>query len=270
MARAPGAIHITHPVGGADLTITLMQLISQRLRRRTSTAGGDPLITYYDLGTGERTELSAITVSNWVDKTCGLLTDEYGLDIGDEVLLDVARTHPGHWVTACLELACFRLGVTAVVPDSDGSGARLVVTGPLYDPAISVAAGLGADLLACSLHPLGLPFAEPLPDGVADFALEVRGQPDQFTAVPVPADQVAWRSSDISVTQAEVDAVPGSAHRRLLRPTTAWPTLRDGVLAALVGGGSVLVAVGDDDAALQRIQATEGVEVQATGVGETT
>ena len=240
-----------------------MQLISQRLRRRTSTAGADPLVTYYDLGTGERTELSAITFSNWVDKTCHLLADEYGLDIGDVVLLDVARTHPGHWITACLELACWRLGVTVAV--DDGAGARLVVAGPMYEPAIEVAAELAADLLACSLHPLGLPFAERLPDGVADYTLEVRGQPDQFAAVPVRGDEPAWRSPEATLTQTELDAVEGllavegSARRRLLRPTTPWPTARDGILAALIGDGSVVVVVGEDEAALERIRRTENV-----------
>ena len=235
-----------------------MQLISQRLRRRTSTAGADPLVTYYDLETGERTELSAISFSNWVDKTCHLLTDEYGLDLGDVVQLDVARTHPGHWITACLELACWRLGVTVAV--DDGAGARLVVAGPMYWPAMEVAARLGADLLACSLHPLGLPFAERVPEAAADYALEVRGQPDQYAAVPVPPDQTAWRSAEATLSQAEIDAVTGSTRRRLLRPSTPWSTVRDGVLAALVGGGSVVVAVGDDDAALHRIRVTENVE----------
>lgn len=237
-----------------------MQLISQRLRRRTSAAGGDPLITYYDLGSGERTELSAVTVSNWVDKTCYLLTDEYGLDLGDIVLLDVARTHPGHWVTACLELACCRIGVTVAV--DDGAGARLVVAGPLYATAAEQAIGLGADLLACSLHPLGLPFAERVPDGVADYSLEVRGQPDQYLPVPVPPDELAWRSTEATLSQAEIDAVGGSSQRRLLRPSTPWPTLRDGVLAALVGGGSVVVVVGDDEAALDRIRATENISAE--------
>jgi uncharacterized protein (TIGR03089 family) len=234
-----------------------MQLISRRLRRRTDAAGGDPLITYYDLVTGERTELSAVTVSNWVDKTCYLLADEYGLDLGDVVLLDVARTHPGHWVTACLQLACWRLGVTVAV--DDGVGARLVVAGPLYPTAAEIATDLGADLLACSLHPLGLPFAERVPEGVADYSLEVRGQPDQYEAVPVPGGQLAWRSPEATVTQAELDATDGSPLRRLLRPTTPWPTARDGIVASLVGGGSVVVVVGDDDAALERVRSTENV-----------
>lgn len=250
-------------------TISTMQGISGRLRRRTATTGGDPLITYYDLDTGERTELSAITTSNWVDKTCHLLVDEYGLDVGDVVLLEVARTHPGHWVTAIWELACWRLGVTVAVADGNGGGnvdgeghaegARLVVTGAAYDDAVGVAAGLGADLTACSLHPLALPFPGVLPDGVADYALEVRGQPDQFSAVPVPADQAAWRSAEAELTQADLEAFPASAERVLVRPGPPWATVRDGVLAALLGGGSVVVVVGEDDAALERIRETENL-----------
>jgi len=163
-------------------------------------------------------------------------------------------------VTACLELACWRLGVTVAV--DDGAGARLVIAGPRYSTAVETAEVLGADLLACSLHPLGLPFTEKLPAGVADYALEVRGQPDQFAAVPVPRDEPAWRSAEAALTQADLDAVDGSSARRLLRPSTPWPTVRDGVLAALVGGGSVVDVVGDDEAALERIRATENVDVE--------
>lgn len=239
-----------------------MQLISERLRRRTATAGADPLVTYYDLGTGERTELSAVTVTNWVNKTCNLLADEYGLDLGDLVLLDVARTHPGHWVTVCLELACWSLGVTVVVERDDGvdPGVRLVVAGPLYTSAAEHATELGADLLACSLHPLALPFAERLPDGAADFSLEVRGQPDQYAAVTVPGDAAAWRSTEAVRTQTELAVERESTQRRLLRPSTPWATARDGVVAALIGGGSVVVAVGVDDAALERIRETENID----------
>ncbi len=243
-----------------------MQLISRRLRRRTSSAGADPLITYYDLGSGERTELSAVTVSNWVEKTCYLLTDEYGLDLGDIVLLDVARTHPGHWVTACLELACWRIGATVAVDgghDADGGAdARLVVAGPDYGAVVARAAELGADVLACSLHPLGLPFTERLPAGVTDYSLDVRAQPDQYAAMPVPTDAPAWRSAEVALTQAELDNVAGSADRRLIRPTTPWPTVRDGILAALIGGGSLVVVVGEDDAALARIRTTENVRAE--------
>lgn len=241
-----------------------MRSISQRLSQRTRSAGGDPLITYYDLGTGDRTELSAITVSNWVDKTCALLAHEHGLDLGDVVLLDLARTDPGHWVTAIWELACWRLGGCVAVGDAPGSWTgpepRLVVAGPEYAPAAELAAGLGADLLACRLHPLGLPFAERLPVGVIDYGLEVRGQPDQFAAGPVPGTEPAWRSSEAGLSQAELAALAGSPARRMLRPATPWQAVRDGVVSALIGGGSVVVVVGDDGTALQRIRETEMVE----------
>lgn len=237
-----------------------MQLISQRLRRRTSAAGGDPLITYYDLGSGERTELSAVTVSNWVDKTCNLLTDEYGLDLGDIVLLDVARTHPGHWVTACLELACWRIGATVGLDNAADS--RLMVAGPRYAAVAERAKEVGSDVLACSLHPLGLPFATRLPEGVADYSLEVRGQPDQYAPASVSPGELAWRSAEATLTQAELGAVEGSSRRRLVRPATPWPTVRDGVLAALIGGGSVVIVVGEDEAALERIRATENIEAE--------
>ena len=239
-----------------------MQLISQRLRRRTAQAGADPLVTYYDLGTGERTELSAVTVTNWVHKTCNLLVDEYGLDLGDLVLLNVARTHPGHWVTVCLELACWSLGVTVAIDGGDDAdaGVRLVIAGPLYPTAAEHATELGADLLACSLHPLGLPFAERLPDGVADFSLEVRGQPDQHASVAVPGDELAWRSAEATLTQTELAVARESTQRRLLRPSTPWATARDGIVAALIGGGSVVAVVGDDESALERIRKTENIE----------
>ena len=116
------------------------------------------------------------------------------------------------------------------------------------------------ELLACSLHPLGLPFAEKLPAGVADFSLEVRGQPDQFAGPTVSADLPAWRSVEATLTQAEVATVDGTSGRRLLRPSTPWSTARDGIVAALVGGGSVVVVVGDDDAALERVRVTENVD----------
>ena len=233
-----------------------------RLHRRTTTAGADPLVTYYDLGTGERTELSAVTVTNWVHKTCHLLVDEYGLDLGDVVELDVARTHPGHWVTICVELACWTLGVTVAVDGGADAeaGVRLVVAGPLYPSAAEHATELGADLLACSLHPLGLPFVEKLPDGVADFSLEVRGQPDRYAAAAVPGEVPAWRSDDVFLTQAELAASRESTQRRLVRPSTPWSTARDGIVAALIGGGSVVMVVGDDEAALERIHETENIE----------
>jgi len=60
-------------------------LLAERLRQRVRLNGSAPLLTYYDLASGERTELSAISFSNWVDKTSNLLVDELAVDEGDVV-----------------------------------------------------------------------------------------------------------------------------------------------------------------------------------------
>ncbi len=38
-----------------------------------------PRITYYDDATGERIELSAVTLANWAAKTANFLSDEFAL-----------------------------------------------------------------------------------------------------------------------------------------------------------------------------------------------
>ena len=44
-----------------------------------------PRITYYDDATGERIELSTVTLANWAAKTANLLRDEYGAGPGSAV-----------------------------------------------------------------------------------------------------------------------------------------------------------------------------------------
>ena len=45
-------------------TMPVVPTLAELLARRVRTDGSAPLITYYDLGSGERTELSAITFAN--------------------------------------------------------------------------------------------------------------------------------------------------------------------------------------------------------------
>ena len=52
-----------------------------------------PRITYYDDATGERIELSAVTLGNWAAKTANLLRDELGAGPGSRV----AVLLPAHW-----------------------------------------------------------------------------------------------------------------------------------------------------------------------------
>jgi uncharacterized protein (TIGR03089 family) len=232
------------------------ELISQVLRHRVRERGGDPLITYYDLGSGERTELSAVTVGNWVDKTSNLLVNELLLEPGEPVELALAASHPGHWVTFIWQLACWQVG--AVVTLEHGPSAAVLVAGP----ASGWTAGPTTQVLLCSLHPLGLGLALPPDPPALDYAVEVRSQPDQHAAMPQSGLAVAWLAPAVRRTQAElVDPAYASAARRLIRAGEPWPTTRDALLAPLIGGGSTVLVVGDlDDERLTAIAAQEKAE----------
>ena len=232
------------------------ELISARLRRRMRENGGAPLVTYYDLASGERTELSGVTFGNWVDKTCNLLVDELMLDAGDPVELAVAQTHPGHWVSLVWALACWQVG--APVTLGRPTDARLVVCGPDY-PAYAAS----HDLVACSMHPLGLGFAQPLPGAIVDYSLEVRAQPDSYAVVPQPGSALAWLDPERQLTQSDlVGLTAGPGKRLLVQPTDPWTTVSLALVTPLLTGGSSVIVVGSDLDRLNRIARQEQVDLK--------
>jgi uncharacterized protein (TIGR03089 family) len=230
----------------------MSELISGRFRRWVRERGASPLLTYYDLAAGERTELSGVSVANWVDKTSNLLVDELGVDQGEAVELALAESNPGHWVTMVWQLACWQVG--AVVTLGRLTAATVVGAGPGGPGAVSIPGGTppeppggvasGAQVLVCSLHPFGLPLTEPPPAGVLDYALEVRGQPDQHPALPQSGAAPAWHDPARQLSQAELLMVEATDRRRLIRPDEAWATTRAALIAPLLGAGSSVVVVG--------------------------
>ena len=102
-------------------------LLAERLRQRVRTNGSAPLYTFYDLGSGARTELSATSMSNWVDKTSNLLEDELGAAEGEVISMPLAAEAPGHWLTAVWQLACWQVGL--VVDLDNPTLPAAVVTG---------------------------------------------------------------------------------------------------------------------------------------------
>ena len=236
-----------------------MPLIAELLARRVRSDGASPLLTHYDAGTGARTELSATTVANWVAKTSNLLTDELLLDPGAPVELLVAEHHPGHWMTLVWALACWQTG--AVVTLGRAADAALVVCGPAYadvDPG-------SADLVACSLHPLGLGFSTALPAGVVDYAAEVRAQPDRWSGPTVAAGAPAWRDEDRTLDQTQLltgaeSTAERAPERRLVRPGEPWSTVRDAIVTPLRDGGSSVVLAGSlDERRIAQVVAAERV-----------
>lgn len=226
-------------------------LVTDRLRHRVGNNGSAPLLTYYDLDSGERTELSAISFSNWVDKTSNLLVDELAAESGDAISMPLALEAPGHWLTAAWQLACWQVGLAVDLTDSNLTAA--VVTGRRwqgYEPR---------EVYACALHPLGFGFTEPLPSGVHDYAIDVRRHADKFFGLPPDPDAIAWVDANRSLTQADVIKVEGPPARRLVRVGDPWATCRDGIVTALLTDGSAVIVVGGDTDQLARLAQTERV-----------
>jgi uncharacterized protein (TIGR03089 family) len=146
-----------------------------------------PLLTHYDDATGERVELSATTLDNWVAKTANLLQDEF--DIGPGSTVAVAL--PVHWQTAAVLLGIWSCGAAVVDTAAEDDGRLSDVDVVLAEqdrlPALEDA-GI-EELLGLSLHPLGMGMAGY--EGPArDFALEVRVHGDVYVPYEV-ADPAA-------------------------------------------------------------------------------
>lgn len=137
-----------------------------------------PLLTHYDDATGERVELSATTLDNWVAKTANLLQDEF--DVGPGSAVAVAL--PVHWQTAAVLLGIWSCGATVVdiAAEDEGrlTGVDVVLAAQDRLPALEDA-GDDAELLGLSLHPLGGGMAG-YTGPARDFALEVRTHGDRF------------------------------------------------------------------------------------------
>ena len=221
------------------------------LTRVLNADPGHPLVTFYDDATGERVELSRITYANWVAKAASLLVDEHDLTRGDTLRVDL----PPHWLGPVFLGAAWTAGL--VVSDTDTPDA--VVCGPASVAAWAEQAA-AIPVLACALLPLGVRFADPLPDGVHDVGLEVWSQPDAFAPYdpPVDADQ-AYDLGGERRTHAELWSAAAAGDLdtdggRLL--SLANPTSPSGIATfaePLARGGSlILVAQADRE----RLEAT--------------
>ena len=146
-----------------------------------------PLVTFYDDSTGERTELSATTLDNWVAKTANLLQEEF--DVGPGSTVAVAL--PVHWQTAAVLLGVWSCGAAVLdgaVEDEGGLSGIDVVLASQDRLAALEEDETDAELLGLSLHPLGAGMAG-YAGQARDFALEVRTAGDRFApwSPPDPA-----------------------------------------------------------------------------------
>jgi uncharacterized protein (TIGR03089 family) len=216
------------------------QLFASRL---TADPGG-PLVTFYDDATGERAELSAKSLANWVAKTHFLLLDELGAAVGDRAFVRL----PVHWLAAPILLGCWYAGLevvtdpaTATVAFGDGGSLSALITPDRLDGAFAV-----------SLLSMARPSTPP--PGMSDYASSVRPMPDSWASVRAqagPADAALAGRSRAELAQAARQAADelglGPAGRLIW--TAPWSGPEDWVaslLAPLAVGGSVVLVRNPD------------------------
>lgn len=216
-----------------------------------------PRITYYDDATGERIELSTVTMANWAAKTANLLRDELGAGPGSRV----AVLLPAHWQTAAVLFGIWWIGAEVVLGGgSDNSADLALCTRERLDEADDAVAG--GEVAVLSLDPFGKPAAD-LPIGVTDYATAVRVHGDQIVPERVPGPALAGQSVTEVLQQAQnAAAAQGFTGSDRVLSTASWDTpdeLIDNLLAVFAAGASLVQVANPDADAQERRRATEKV-----------
>jgi uncharacterized protein (TIGR03089 family) len=214
-----------------------------------------PLVTYYDEDSGERSELSAKSLANWVAKTHHLIGDELGLGVGDTALVAL----PAHWISVPVLLGCLTAGL-ALAP----AGAADVA---FVAPATLAEAEGVLDVYAVAPASAAVGFRGEPPAPALDYVAAVRPQADTWPSVHLAATPddpclpgltrgaVATRAAETGLT----------AGARVLT-TRAWQSPDDWIDAVLapiaVGGSVVIVANCSDEDVLARRMSQERATVR--------
>ncbi len=206
------------------------------LRAAQVSDPGRPRLTWYGAD-GERVELSARVLANWVAKTANLLVEELldppapGQRPGQRpgVLLDL----PVHWRSVVWGLAAWAVGAQVAAP---GGAAAVVVTAhpagaPPHDPA-------GAPLVVLALPALAMA-ADGVPPGALDYNAVVAGYGDDL---PPGLDPLPLDPLPLDPLPVDVPVTAGAAPRVLLEAAGSdLPGVLRAVAAALAADGSVVL-----------------------------
>jgi uncharacterized protein (TIGR03089 family) len=212
-----------------------------------------PRITYYDDATGERIELSTVTLANWAAKTGNLLRDELGAGPGSRV----AVLLPAHWQTAAVLFGIWWIGAEAALGgDAD---IALCTADRLSDADDAVGAG---EVAVLSLDPFGKPAAD-LPVGVTDYATSVRVHGDQISPERHPGPALDGRSVAEVLAAAQTSAAAqGFTRDDRVMSTAGWASadeLTDNLLAVFAAGASLVQVANPDASMLDRRRQMEKV-----------
>ena len=208
------------------------------LRRLVADDPTSPRLTWYDdrWSPGERIELSAKVLANWVAKATNLLLEEVDADESTRVLLDL----PTHWRAVYWALAAWSTGAEVFTSDTqpDETGYDVVVT---TDPhTASRAHDGGALAILVTLPALARSSAVAVSTGVVDEARELATYGDVADPAGAPtclelADP-PWLRQEPARVWVSTTLMPS-----LLACVQAWSGAGSVVLGNLVG------AAGSDD-----------------------
>ncbi len=213
-----------------------------------------PRITYYDDASGERIELSTVTLLNWAAKTANLLRDELGAgpDTRVAVLL------PAHWQTAAVLLGVWYIGAEVVIGPGEADIA-LCTQDRFADAEAAVGPG---EIAVLSLDPFGKPVAD-LPIGVTDYATSVRVHGDQVVGERAPGPALDGRSADeLIAAAADSAAAQGITAEDRVLSTARWDSADELIvdfLAVLAAGASLVLVANPDPASQERRRQTEKI-----------
>lgn len=231
------------------------------LRALVAADPGRPRITVYDdtesATRGERIELSARVLANWVAKGANLLRDDLDVGGGSVVQLDL----PPHWRSLYWALAAWSVGAAVDVParrrpdaggaaaaaDSGDAGVDVVVTDAV--DVASAATASGADVVFVTLAALARSATVPVPAGAVDEARELATHGDVFDAwdEPDPSD-VALRllgDGDGETTYAAVVPEAVARGERVHTSTADTAAFLRLALEVWAGDGSLVLSRGD-------------------------
>ena len=241
-----------------------MTSLSSLLEAHIAANPANPLVTYYDRTTGERTELSGTTFANWVAKSANLLRDDFDVHDGSVVALAL----PMHWQQLVLAFATWSLG--ACVAESPGDSPDVLVMSG--DRMMELADADAGELMVTSLDPMGRPL-EPRPDHITDYTTSVRVHGDAFSGPPVGDGDPAYAGGSLSLDHAHAASTAQSLASTLGISSGARVLVTTGsageagllawAAAPLVAGASLVIVRTGDDADgpqwLERIASQEAV-----------
>jgi uncharacterized protein (TIGR03089 family) len=207
-----------------------------------------PRVTYYDDATGERVELSTVTLANWAAKSANLLRDELGAGPGSRV----AVLLPAHWQTVAVLLGVWWVGAEAVLEGP--ADIALCTAARLGEADQAVGAG---EIAVLSLDAFGKG-VDDVPVGVTDYATAVRVQGDQISPERSPGPALAGRSVEQALGDAENSAAAqGFTGADRVLSSRGWDTpeqLTANLLAVFAAQASLVQVANPADDQQRRIE----------------